>query len=756
MCHGVRVLRHRGCYIKESIHCVLRMTHAYTIKQRDCHVLFTCVVFLIACVKNGDTTCSAGQYIQSSTPRIYLADFSYMILTYNPSTTSFTSIAQFNYKTNAALWATYDGLYLWRIGTSGFLMGRVDLTTSTYANTINTDYSGLLSQYTPYSVYGSLDNTVLYFFAKSTGAWDKWNPATDAYSTFIQLPLLTHASYPAGITSFMMLLPDNAHRLISYGPNIRISDLQGTGLSIVMGSGTPQCISNPGAGLSGNFGVLTTIAMFNSNTHFIVYDDFCKNLYKVSLGTYQPTLITSVSAYFPWKSIVLTPDDSTVLWTAYEGGFAALPFPILSLDLQTLVVSQYSYQLTFTNYIPSRKGQAYFLTARNLETCGNCNISQYCPAGSSQATTCAAGYYCVTPSSSQVPCDLGQYCPAGSSQAVLCAAGYYCSTPSSSLIPCPAGSYCAAGSTQAQACAAGRYCPSGSSVAVSCAAGYYCSTPSSSQTPCPAGSYCAAGSTQAQACTSGQYCPSGSSAAVSCAAGYYCSSPSAIQTQCVSRQYCPAGTTLAAPCPLGSFCSTPANQTVCVAGQYCPSGSSLAVACAPKNYCPDPSTQIACSSYAYCPSGATSPITCPAGSYCTPTTSNNGVCSTSLQKGYLFDSKATAVATYDLSTHTVTKICSRFDSVCSAMNTVVDMYCTADGTKLYMIDYANRVLKLSLTGTLSLSLISSSLQYIRKIGMTRDEKFFFLYDDTAGTYKWYTKDVTTGAEVLYMSNFAFT
>ena len=48
-----------------------------------------------------------------------------------------------------------------------------------------------------------------------------------------------------------------------------------------------------------------------------------------------------------------------------------------------------------------------------------CNLTHYCPSGSTSQEPCAAGKFCAN-TSSQVACDVGYFCPEASTAQTLC------------------------------------------------------------------------------------------------------------------------------------------------------------------------------------------------------------------------------------------------------------------------------------------------------------------------------------------------
>lgn len=323
---------------------------------------------------------------------------------------------------------------------------------------------------------------------------------------------------------------------------------------------------------------------------------------------------------------------------------------------------RYTYPCPIGTYNPS--------TGKSAQTdCINCDAGKYCLDVGLTAVSgsCSAGYYCTTgavvpnpPNSdpSGSVCPQGTFCVSGSSTATSCTAGSYCLTQGIGVVSgaCSPGYYCNSGSTtpvpvngvMGNICSQGNYCPSGSSTqtgctsgtygagigltaqgdCTSCPYGYYCGTSglSSPTGPCSSGYYCIGGQTSSTptgaTCNTGSYCPAGSFESIPCGVGTYqsstgqsscltcppglvCGQGTITGTACGVGYYCPAGTGIATqyPCPAGSY-SDVASLSAC---KTCPAGSVCGAGAT--------NTNTVCPQYYYCPAGTATALLCPLGTY---------------------------------------------------------------------------------------------------------------------------------------------
>ena len=283
-----------------------------------------------------------------------------------------------------------------------------------------------------------------------------------------------------------------------------------------------------------------------------------------------------------------------------------------------------------------------FTGMKSLSDCISCPPTYACPSSglTSVSTTCSAGYWCYSGSSSSSPsstvtdnygpCPAGYYCIAGSSAPRPCNPGTYnpstLSTSVSACLSCTAGKYCEGfGKTSVTGdCEAGFYCPTGSKVrrpiAYICPAGYKCTTGSDSATQCPAGTFQSnKGQSECETCPAGFYCPAQTTdfSLNVCPAGYYCPSGTTYSTQypCSAGTYNPINgainSAFCVSCDPGKYCSTSGRSSVtgsCNGGYICTGGSTTAT--------PTVSGGQICSEGYYCPSGGSVEIKCKAGHYC--------------------------------------------------------------------------------------------------------------------------------------------
>ncbi|KAE9138231.1 hypothetical protein PF007_g1495 [Phytophthora fragariae] len=331
--------------------------------------------------------------------------------------------------------------------------------------------------------------------------------------------------------------------------------------------------------------------------------------------------------------------------------------------------------------IPCKAGS--YTSVNNTKTVGPADAWPAC-------VTCPAGSYCIEASVTPKPCGKGKYSTSGSKACSTCEAGYFCNSDTTSAAnmrsnavgwaapgalygTCYNGSYCPPGSDsepalETDACPPGYFCPTGTPAPIICPAGTYSNLTGqdsmSDCTPTPAGFYSLAGALQPSGvCSPGFYCPlrSTSQTQVPCPARYYLNRTMGQSEEdcalCVSGSYCPVGTAYPITCPAGYYCRTGisspepcpigtyANATglravedclACPPGMYCDS-TALTVPrglCDPGYYCTSGAYTSApmnyestlfgvsnrhtgdqCPQGAYCPLGSASPTLCPPGTY---------------------------------------------------------------------------------------------------------------------------------------------
>eukprot|EP00750_Incisomonas_marina_P016607 INCI19214.1.p1 GENE.INCI19214.1~~INCI19214.1.p1 ORF type:complete len:6126 (+),score=1170.25 INCI19214.1:309-18686(+) len=280
-----------------------------------------------------------------------------------------------------------------------------------------------------------------------------------------------------------------------------------------------------------------------------------------------------------------------------------------------------------------------------------CDAGEYCPNGTS-AGKCAAGYYCVTSSSTPYP--NGTYDSAGNFIGDECPVGHQCPAGAVSPDLCPGGTFNPAKRVEACAiCPPGSYCPSGGTLTpLPCPPRYYCpeNTTNFESFPCTNGSYCPGNTSAPVPCRGGTYQPNAATNVCDeCPAGNFCPLNSVEPTPCIVGHYCPAsveaplvcpdgshsnvtGAATCTECPPGYYCDSRdgseslVNGTLCTAGYYCPFNTSFAsrVACPVGTY--GPVTGLAlesqctvCDPGAFCDTLAATSVAgnCQAGYYCT-------------------------------------------------------------------------------------------------------------------------------------------
>eukprot|EP01022_Parablepharisma_sp_SALTPOND_P023128 TRINITY_DN47_c0_g6_i1.p1 TRINITY_DN47_c0_g6~~TRINITY_DN47_c0_g6_i1.p1 ORF type:complete len:4331 (-),score=484.04 TRINITY_DN47_c0_g6_i1:2741-15733(-) len=176
--------------------------------------------------------------------------------------------------------------------------------------------------------------------------------------------------------------------------------------------------------------------------------------------------------------------------------------------------------------------------------------------------TCPEGFFCLVGTVTPTICEEGQTCPAGSSQAKNCPAGYYCSYQevNGRTISKP------------RSCPGGFYCPIKTITPLKCENGYYCPPRSPAPIPCPGGSMGSNNFYNDDVRTGCINCPPGSYSINSadtptvcrpCPAGYVCVSNTSTGHpvdpdkdggyECPKGSYCPEGSYAPTPCPAGHF-----------------------------------------------------------------------------------------------------------------------------------------------------------------------------------------------------------
>ena len=280
---------------------------------------------------------------------------------------------------------------------------------------------------------------------------------------------------------------------------------------------------------------------------------------------------------------------------------------------------------------------------------GICNMSEYCPLGSSFPTPCTGGYACTSQglSNPDVECEARYFCPEGSStpQVVVCPPGYYCPAGSVSPLPCPVGTYSdqigIANQSECIQCTPGYFCNSTSLIEPSglCDERYYCLSGQSTARPsnfiCPQGHFCLEGSEAPIRCEAGSYQDElGQIECKTCPSSFYCDNrftPVVLYNDslCPAGHYCPDRTSFATdyPCPPGTYSNVTGLDSVdqctsCTEGQFCeeygltePNGLCYAgYICLSGSDTPVPEN-MTCPEGHYCPEGTVSPIPCPMGTY---------------------------------------------------------------------------------------------------------------------------------------------
>ncbi|OMJ93310.1 hypothetical protein SteCoe_3776 [Stentor coeruleus] len=262
----------------------------------------------------------------------------------------------------------------------------------------------------------------------------------------------------------------------------------------------------------------------------------------------------------------------------------------------------------------------------NHATGSYCPRGTYCPVGSSVATDCDPGKYCITQgiSTPSGDCFSGYYCVSNANTPVpvdiaiyggtTCSQGSYCQTGSSTETPCPAGKFGAGVRLTVESdcapCPYGYYCATTGLTAPTgqCSSGYFCeeNSQSSTENDCTVGHYCPAGSFEPVPCYYGTYQPStAQSSCDSCPEGKYCERHTDSGLDCPAGYYCPLGTRIDSefPCLLGTYSDTTglAECLECPAGYECVAGSD--------------NSGVICQEFHYCPAGAGRGYICPGGSH---------------------------------------------------------------------------------------------------------------------------------------------
>jgi hypothetical protein len=131
----------------------------------------------------------------------------------------------------------------------------------------------------------------------------------------------------------------------------------------------------------------------------------------------------------------------------------------------------------FTAYVVDTHG-GNICKVQSSDVLSTCSAGSYGASGSSTCDQCASGTFCPSQSIAMLLCPVCFMCPtAMMAFPVPCAAGNTCpSTGMSQGILCPVGSFCPdAGMSVALSCPGGSFCPNhGTIVPVNCSAGCFC------------------------------------------------------------------------------------------------------------------------------------------------------------------------------------------------------------------------------------------------------------------------------------------
>lgn len=311
----------------------------------------------------------------------------------------------------------------------------------------------------------------------------------------------------------------------------------------------------------------------------------------------------------------------------------------------------------------------------DIDGCSPCRPGFYCDEEGTiepSENLCAAGYYCISKSSSATPtdgvtgdiCPAGSYCEEGSVFPTPCEPGTFANgTGHNSCNSCPAGYFCEGGTVTPELCPQGRYCPPSTTYEIPecptgtfsnrfglknesdctiCSPGRVCSVPGLVQPDglCGEGYFCVNGSInsfgapgtlggEGGPCPSGHYCPLGSSTPTACEAGTF--NPKTKKSRpgdcvpCRAGEYCPfeGASQTEGGCEEGYFCTnssttpTPASN-VCPPGSRCPEGTKYPHICVDGTYQEQEGkgSCITCPAGNVCNSNSTSPNSCPVGNYC--------------------------------------------------------------------------------------------------------------------------------------------
>lgn len=303
----------------------------------------------------------------------------------------------------------------------------------------------------------------------------------------------------------------------------------------------------------------------------------------------------------------------------------------------------------------------------NHATGSYCPRGTYCAAGSSSATNCDpgkycitqgisttsgdcfSGFYCISNANTPVPldssiyggnyCTQGKYCPTASSSESSCPAGTFGAglrlTDIADCAPCPHGYYCSTEglTTPTGQCSAGYFCGINSQTSTEniCTVGHYCPTGSFESVPCYYGTYQPSTTTSTCiSCPEGKYCERGTDTGIDCPIGYYCPTGTRIDTEypCVLGTYSDeVGLSECLECPAGYECVTGSQEsgTICPEFHYCPAGTGRAY------ICPGGSHGEALDTL----TSSTQCENCPAGSYCV-----DGRISADCEAGYFCKGKS--------------------------------------------------------------------------------------------------------------------
>ena len=414
-----------------------------------------------------------------------------------------------------------------------------------------------------------------------------------------------------------------------------------------------------------------TAGMYCAMSSMTAASGLCDPGYFCTFGatTKQPVSSSTASGvYGPCAEGYYCPQGSPLSLACPSGTYQSAPLTYSASQCIPCTLGSYCTSTGLTS-VQGACDQGYYCllgTAVPRPTTGTennyCTTGQYCPTGSSEATSCLAGtYQDENRQASCKNCPAGFYCLTGTTDysSTVCPTGYYCpsSTEFITEYACSLGTYNPTlgltTSAQCLQCPPGYSCrSSGKSMLIAsdiCNPGYFCKIGSKLQSPqsdmpgdsnggkCVAGYYCPSGSVYGLDCDGGQYCSGGLLASTSgaCSQGYYCVGKAVTSTPvdgitgnvCPAGFYCPAGTISPIPCPKGTYNSVTGKYLLahclnCPLGMYCGGVglSSYTGACAAGYFCAGGNYELmpllgGCPAGSYCPSGSSSANLCPSGYY---------------------------------------------------------------------------------------------------------------------------------------------